>query len=130
MPSSAECSMRCGNSGSRKDTLVVFASDNGPQGEVVRQFAGDMPRDGLAWPLPRRTRRCQRRLHPHCRTDPLAGSDCAAIFLRDVAMFSIMDFFPTLVRLAGGKVPDYRPIDGVDQTDLLLGRSDTGVKHC
>jgi arylsulfatase len=41
-------------------------------------------------------------------------------------MFSIMDFFPTLARLAGGKVSNDRPIDGVDQTDLLLGTSDTG----
>ena len=29
-------------------------------------------------------------------------------------MFSIMDFFPTFAQLAGGKVPDDRPIDGVD----------------
>jgi arylsulfatase A-like enzyme len=41
------------------------------------------------------------------------------------AMFSIMDFFPTFARLAGGKVPNDRPIDGVDQTNLLLGTSDT-----
>jgi arylsulfatase len=37
-----------------------------------------------------------------------------------------MDFFPTFARLAGGKVPNDRPIDGVDQTDLLLGTSDAG----
>src|SRR5260221_5117272 len=41
-------------------------------------------------------------------------------------MFSTMDFFPTFARLAGGKVPNDRPIDGVDQTDLLLGTSDAG----
>ena len=41
-------------------------------------------------------------------------------------MFSIMDFFPTFARLGGSKVPTDRPIDGVDQTDLLLGTSDTG----
>src|SRR5260221_5284100 len=41
-------------------------------------------------------------------------------------MFSTMDFFPTFARLAGGKVPNDRPIDGVDQTDLLLGTSDGG----
>jgi hypothetical protein len=41
-------------------------------------------------------------------------------------MFSIMDFFPTFARLAGRKLPNDRPIDGVDQTDLLLGTSDTG----
>ena len=42
------------------------------------------------------------------------------------AMFSIMDFFPTFARFAGGTVPTDRPIDGIDQTDLLLGRSETG----
>ena len=31
-----------------------------------------------------------------------------------------------LARIANGKVPEDRPIDGVDQTDLLLGTSDTG----
>jgi hypothetical protein len=40
-------------------------------------------------------------------------------------MFSIMNFFPTFAHLVGGKVANDRPIDGVDQTDLLLGRSDT-----
>src|SRR4029077_3938390 len=44
------------------------------------------------------------------------------------AMFSIMDFFPTFARLAGGKVPNDRPIDGVDQTDLWLGKSETGAR--
>ena len=33
-----------------------------------------------------------------------------------------MDLFPTLARIAGGKVPRDRPIDGVDQTDFLLGK--------
>ena len=48
------------------------------------------------------------------------------------AMFSIMDFFPTFARLAGGKVPDDRPIDGVDQSDLLLGseRQRSGASIC
>jgi arylsulfatase len=39
------------------------------------------------------------------------------------AMFSIMDFFPTLAKFAGAKVPTDRPIDGIDQSDLLLGKS-------
>lgn len=33
-----------------------------------------------------------------------------------------MDLFPTLARLAGGTVPTDRVIDGVDQTDFLLGK--------
>ena len=113
--------------GLEKDTIVVFASDNGPQGDVVREFGGDMPDMGSPGPLPRRARRRERRLDPHRRDDPLAGSR----FGREssYAMFSIMDFFPTFAHLAGGKVPDDRPIDGVDQTDLLLGKSDTGRRE-
>jgi len=45
------------------------------------------------------------------------------------AMVSIMDFFPTFARLVDGKVPDDRPIDGIDQTDLLLGTSATGQRE-
>jgi arylsulfatase len=36
------------------------------------------------------------------------------------AMFSTMDFFPTFARLIGSKIPTDRPIDGVDQTDVLF----------
>ena len=33
-----------------------------------------------------------------------------------------MDLFPTLARIAGGKVPQDRVIDGADQTDFFLGK--------
>jgi hypothetical protein len=39
--------------------VVVFASDNGPQGEVVRQFGGDMPDMGSLGPFRGGTGRCQ-----------------------------------------------------------------------
>jgi arylsulfatase len=45
------------------------------------------------------------------------------------AMFSIMDFFPTFAQIIGAKVPADRPIDGVDQTDVLLGQSATGHRE-
>lgn len=35
-----------------------------------------------------------------------------------------MDLFPTLARIAGGKVPDDRIIDGRDMTDFLLGKTE------
>ena len=41
-------------------------------------------------------------------------------------MFSIMDFFPTLASIVGSKMPTDRPIDGVDQCDVLFGKSVTG----
>jgi arylsulfatase len=44
-------------------------------------------------------------------------------------MFSIMDFYPTFAHLVGGKMPDDRPIDGVDQTGILLGKSETGSRE-
>ena len=109
--------------GLEDDTIVVFASDNGPQGEVVRELGGDMPDMGSPGPGRREL------------GDVSDGSIRTAAMIRwpneirprvSNAMFSIMDFFPTLAHLAGGKVPDDRPIDGVDQTDLLLGKNDTG----
>ena len=35
-----------------------------------------------------------------------------------------MDLFPTLAKIAGGKVPDDRIIDGRDMTDFLLGKTE------
>ena len=112
--------------GLEDDTIVVFASDNGPQGEVVRELGGDMPDMGSPGPYRGEL------------GDVSEGSIRTAAMIRwpneirpriSNAMFSIMDFFPTLAHLAGGKVPDDRPIDGVDQTDLLLGKNDTGRRE-
>jgi arylsulfatase len=109
--------------GAENDTIVVFASDNGPQGEVVREFGGDMPDMGSSGPFRGEL------------GDVSEGSIRTAAMIRwpgqirprsSYAMVSIMDFFPTFARLAGGKVPDDRPIDGIDQTELVLGRSDAG----
>lgn len=108
------------------DTIVVFASDNGPQGAVVREFGGGMPDMGSPGPYRGEL------------GDVSEGSIRTAAIIRwpghiparsSYAMFSIMDFFPTFARLAGGKVPDDRPIDGVDQSDLLLGSSTTGKRE-
>ena len=35
-----------------------------------------------------------------------------------------MDLFPTFARVAGGKVPEDRVIDGFDQTDFFLGKQE------
>ena len=35
-----------------------------------------------------------------------------------------MDLFPTFAKIAGGKVPGDRVIDGVDQTDFLMGKQE------
>ena len=101
--------------GLEKDTIVVFASDNGPDGPGARTFGGDMPDIGTPGP------------YRGGLGDVSEGAIRTAAMIRwperiqprvSYAMFSIMDFFPTFARLAGGKVPDDRPIDGVDQSDL------------
>jgi arylsulfatase len=112
--------------GLEKDTIVVFASDNGPDGPGTRDFGGDMPDVGTTGP------------YRGALGDVSEGAIRTAAMIRwpehirpgsSYAMFSIMDFFPTFAHLAGGKVPDDRPIDGVDQSDLLLGNNDNGRRE-
>jgi arylsulfatase len=109
-----------------RDTIVVFASDNGPDGPAVRDFGGDMPDIAFSGPF------------RGALGDVSEGSIRTAAIIRwpgriaprsSYAMFSIMDFFPTFAHIAGGKVPDDRPIDGVDQTDVLLGGNDIGHRE-
>ena len=40
-----------------------------------------------------------------------------------------MDFLPTFAAILGAKLPTDRPIDGVDQTAVLLGNSETGARE-
>jgi len=112
--------------GLARDTIVVFASDNGPDGPGARPFGGDMPDMGSSGP------------YRGALGDVSEGSIRTAAIIRwpdrirpraSYAMVSIMDFFPTFARLAGGKVPGDRPFDGVDQSDLLLGRNDSGRRE-
>jgi len=109
-----------------RDTIVVFASDNGPDGPGARAYGGDMPDVGSSGPF------------RGALGDVSEGSIRTAAVIRwperikprsSNAMFSIMDFFPTFARLTGGKMPDDRPIDGLDQSDLLLGSNDSGRRE-
>ena len=45
------------------------------------------------------------------------------------AIFATLDFLPTFATLCGYEVPKDRVIDGVDQTDLLLGKSESGNRE-
>jgi len=40
-----------------------------------------------------------------------------------------VDTFTTFADIAGAKVPEDRPIDGVDQTDFFLGRSERSARE-
>src|SRR6266567_8377580 len=107
------------------NTLVVFASDNGPQGETAREMGNQATPDmGNSGPFRGEL------------GEATEGSIRTAAIIRwpgkvksdttSYAMFSIMDFFPTFAHLIGGTLSIDRPIDGVDQTDVLFGNSATG----
>jgi arylsulfatase A-like enzyme len=40
-----------------------------------------------------------------------------------------VDTYTTLARIAGASVPQDHPIDGVDQTDFLLGKSEKSSRE-
>ena len=107
------------------NTLLVFASDNGPQGETAREMGNQgTPDMGNSGPFRGEL------------GEATEGSIRTFCFVRwpgkvqpgtsSYAMFSIMDFMPTFAKIIGSKMPTDRPIDGVDQTDVLFGKSETG----
>jgi arylsulfatase len=102
--------------GLAEDTLVIYASDNGPDraeypwvgdtgpylGYLGSAFEGSVRTPMIArWP-------------GHIS----AGSQTNEIV-------AIHDIYPTLAALAGAELPDDRPIDGLDQSPLLLGTGDS-----
>jgi arylsulfatase A-like enzyme len=110
------------------NTVVVFASDNGPSGEDFREFGNQgTPDMGNSGPFRGEL------------GEVTEGSIRTAAIIRwpgkvkpnttSYAMFSIMDFLPTFSHLVGGKMPTDRPIDGVDQTDVLLGNNAMGHRE-
>ncbi len=104
--------------GVEDNTLVVFTADNGPEdpdngNDRFNGWTGPWAgtyftaREGglrapciLRWPG---------KIPPGRRSNEIVH---------------IVDFFTTLARLAGAKVPSDRPIDGLDLSDFLLGKSD------
>jgi arylsulfatase len=114
--------------GIEESTIVVFASDNGPYSEAAREFGNQgTPDMGNSGPFRGEL------------GEVTEGAIRTAAIIRwpgqvkpgttSYAMFSIMDFIPTFAHIIGGNMPTDRPIDGVDQTDVLLGNSAMGHRE-
>jgi len=109
------------------NTILVFASDNGPTGFPLKDF-GNLGSPDMGSPGPFRG----------ALGEATEGSIRTFCFIRwpgqikpdttSYAMFSIMDFLPTFAAILGAKLPADRPIDGVDQTAVLLGKSAMGAR--
>ena len=110
------------------NTIVVFASDNGPTGLTQKDW-GALGAPDMGSPGPFRG----------ALGEATEGSIRTFAFIRwpghiapnttSYAMFSIMDFLPTFAAILGTKLPTDRPIDGVDQTDVLYGKSKIGHRE-
>jgi arylsulfatase A-like enzyme len=100
--------------GVRNDTIVVFTSDNGPE---------------ATWPWQGSSGPWRGYYFTH-----MEGSLRVPFIIRwpghipagrvSNEIVHEVDTFTTLARIAGAAVPQDRPIDGVDQTDFLLGTSE------
>jgi arylsulfatase A-like enzyme len=115
--------------GLSKNTLVIYTSDNGPwnQDKYTKNKKGH-PKGSVFWgasgPLRNGKGSCYEggyRLPCIVRWPGKvpAGRESDAVF-------ATIDFMPTFANLCGFKVPADRVIDGVDQTELLLGKSEKG----
>jgi arylsulfatase A-like enzyme len=105
--------------GIRDTTIVIFASDNGP--EFVRPYDG--------WAGPWRGQyftaweggiRVPFMIRWPGRIPAGRVSD---------AIVHCVDLFPTLASLVGASVPTDRPIDGVDQASLFVGKADASSRE-
>ena len=110
------------------NTIVVFASDNGPSGWILREL-GNLGTPDMGSPGPFRGE----------LGEATEGAIRTFCFIRwpghvkpnttSYAMFSIMDFLPTFASILGAKLPTDHAMDGVDQTAVLLGNSEMGNRQ-
>jgi arylsulfatase A-like enzyme len=101
------------------NTVFIFASDNGP--EFRRPWRGTAgPWSGTYHTAMEGALRV-----PFVLRWP--GRVPAARVSNEIV--HITDIYTTLARIAGAKLPDDRPIDGVDQTDFFFGKSEKSARE-
>ena len=109
--------------GIRDNTIFIFTADNGPEvvpvgnNSVTVETAGlgstGQWRGGILTPLEGGLR------VPFAMRWP--GKIAAGSVSNDIV--HEMDLFPTFAKIAGGKVPSDRVIDGLDMTDFFTGKA-------
>ncbi|MCK1516643.1 arylsulfatase [Bradyrhizobium sp. 190] len=105
--------------GIENDTLVVFASDNGP--EATHPWEGDNgPWRGTYFTAMEGSLRA-----PFIIRWP--GKVPAGRVSNEIV--HIVDLFTTVARVGGAEIPKDRPIDGVDQLDFFLGKQEASNRE-
>ena len=107
------------DAGVEQNTVVIFASDNGP--EATNPWQGDSgPWRGTYFTAMEASLRA-----PFIIRWP--GRVPAGRVSNEIV--HIVDLYPTLARVAVADVPQDRPIDGVDQLDFLLGKQESSNRE-
>ena len=116
----------------RKDTLIIYTSDNGPwnQDKYTKRKKGH-PEGSIFWG--------DSGIFRNGKGSPYEGGyrlPCIVRWPEKVpagrssdAIFATIDFLPTFANLAGFAIPDDLILDGIDQSDLLFGKNDQGRTH-
>ena len=116
----------------RENTLVIYTADNGPWNQPAYYLhKKGHPKGSIFWgdagPLRAGKGSCYEggyRVPCIVRWPGQVPADSVSD-----AIFATIDFLPTFANLAGFEVPSDRIIDGVDQTDLLLGKCEKGNRN-
>jgi arylsulfatase A-like enzyme len=112
--------------------LVIYTSDNGPwnQDKYTKKKKGHPPGSifwGQAGPLRNGKGSCYEAGYRVPCIVRWPGKVPAGRV--SDAVFATIDFMPTFAELCGFEPPSDRRVDGIDQTELLLGESETGREH-
>ncbi|MEO7189470.1 MAG: sulfatase-like hydrolase/transferase [Vicinamibacterales bacterium] len=111
-----------------RNTIVVFMSDNGPWVSTAeqtydRQDRGTKVQGDVGWPGILRGSKGQT-YEGGVRVPAIVRWPGTIAPLRTSAdVFSVMDWFPTFVGLAGGKIAPGHEVDGIDITPFLRGKT-------
>jgi arylsulfatase A-like enzyme len=117
--------------GLRENTLVIYTTDNGPwnQPAYTTKKKGH-PEGSIFWGDAGPLREGKGSCYEGGSRAPCLVRWPGRVPENEVsdAVFATIDFMPTFAKLAGYEVPSNRLIDGVDQTELLLGKSPEGAR--
>jgi len=107
------------DAGVEQSTLVIFASDNGP--EAIDPWEGDSgPWRGTYFTAMEASLRAPFIIRWPRKVPAGRVSN---------EIVHIVDMYPTLARVGGAEAPKDRPIDGVDQLDLFLGKQENSNRE-
>ncbi len=116
--------------GLRDNTLFIFTTDNGPWSNMA-DILRPRHKGEIAWGSSGALREAKGSTYEGGLRVPCLVRWPGKVPAGRVsdAIFATIDFLPTFATLAGFTVPKDRIIDGVDQTNLLLGKSETGARN-